>query len=216
MRVDYEAVIFDCDGVLIDSEPIYNRVLAQQLTELGLPTTTEQSIQRFMGFSLRQCIRVIEEELGRPVPKTFIGEHKERSLSAFESELQLIPGIVEVLNALVHCPIAIASSSGHEELRVSLTATGIYERFRGRIYSAEDVVRGKPHPDLYLHAARQLGVEAASCVVIEDSIAGVRAGLAAGCTVYGYAALVDASALSDAGARVFSQMSELGTVLGLR
>ena len=215
MKVDYEAVIFDCDGVLIDSEPIYNRVLAQQLTELGLPTTIEQSIQRFMGFSLRECIQIIEEELGRPVPKTFMDEHKQRSLAAFESELELIPGIVEVLDALAHRPIAIASSSGHEELRVSLTVTGIYERFRGRIYSAEDVKRGKPHPDLYLHAARQLEVEAASCAVIEDSVAGVTAGVAAGCTVYGYAALVDASALNDAGARVFSQMSELGTVLGL-
>lgn len=208
----FDAVIFDCDGVLINSEPIYNRVFAELLTVNGVHTTTEECINRYMGFPLSHCIKSIEKEYGVSLPSTLVADWQAKSFKAFEIELVCIPGVDSIIDSL-HCPKAVASSSGHKELRFTLGLVDLYQRFNGHIYSVEDVERGKPHPDVYLHAAEQLNVERERCAVIEDSVNGAKAGVAAGMTVFGYAGLADAESLSQTGAHVFEKMNDLYSLL---
>jgi len=208
----YDAVIFDCDGVLIDSEPIYNRVFAELLTENGIATTTEECIARYMGMDLTHCIKLIEKEFNTTLSPTLLSDYQTRSFKAFETELASIPDVDSIIDSL-DCPIAVASSSGHEELRFTLGLVDLYQHFNGCVYSVEDVDRGKPYPDVYLHAAEQIGVEPGRCAVIEDSVNGANAGIAAGMTVFGFAGLTDAESLSNTGAQVFEQMNELHSLL---
>ena len=181
-----EGVIFDCDGVLVDSEPTSNRVLAEVLTEIGLPTTTEQSMATYMGKSWVTNLELIEERLGGPVPEGFT----ERSRAARDAALRdvhPVEGILDVLDA-IDLPACVASSGDHGKMAVTLGATGLLERFEGRIFSAVDLDhgRGKPAPDLFLHAAERMGFDPAATAVVEDSPAGVEAGVAAGMQVFGY------------------------------
>jgi len=214
-------VIFDCDGVLVDSEPISNRLLAEALTAIGLPTTTEESIQSYMGRSWATNLAAIEARLGRPVPEGLRGQVNEDMLAAFERELRPVPGIAAALDR-IELPRCVASSSDPAHIRFVLEHTGLIERFtkpaspagtgtEDRLFSATAVLHGKPAPDLFLHAAAQMGWAPADCAVVEDSPAGVQAGLAAGMTVFGYAGLTDPALLP--GARVFTSMDELPGLL---
>ncbi len=208
----YELVIFDCDGVLVDSEPIANRLFAEMLTGEGLALTTSEAMRRYMGRSFASCREMIESELGRALPAGFFAELCERTLRAFRHELRRVEGVGDVLDQ-ISTPICVASSSTHERLRLSLEVTDLLSRFEGRIFSAYDVPRGKPAPDLFLHAARRMGAAPERCAVVEDSAPGVEAGMSAGMRVYGYAWHGDARALRAAGARVFHRMPELSTLL---
>jgi HAD superfamily hydrolase (TIGR01509 family) len=203
-------VIFDCDGVLVDSEPISNRILAEHLTDIGLPTTTEDSIRDYMGRSWATCAELIERRLGRPLPGGFAEGYHEQLYAALRRELRPVAGIEAALDAIA-APTCVASSGAHEKIRTSLGTTGLLERFEGRIFSATDVEHGKPAPDLFLHAASAMGHEPADCVVVEDAPAGVAAGRAAGMRVLGYAALTPPAGLD--GATVFSSMDELPALL---
>jgi HAD superfamily hydrolase (TIGR01509 family) len=203
-------VIFDCDGVLVDSEPISNRILAEHLTAIGLPTTTEESIRDYMGRSWAACAALIEERLGRPLPDGFADAYHGELYAALRRELRPVAGIEAALDA-IDAPTCVASSGAHEKIRTSLGATGLLERFEGRIFSATDVEHGKPAPDLFLHAAAALGHEPADCVVVEDAPAGVAAGRAAGMIVLGYAALTPPAGLD--GATVFGSMAELPALI---
>jgi HAD superfamily hydrolase (TIGR01509 family) len=205
-------VIFDCDGVLVDSEPISNRVLAECLTAEGLPTTTEQSIERYMGRSWAACVALIEKALGRPLPGDFADTYHARLYAAFERELEPVPGIEDALDR-IELPMCVASSGSHERIRTVLSLTGLLERFDDRIFSATDVPHGKPAPDLFLHAARASGFDVERCAVVEDSPAGVAAGRAAAMAVFGYADLTPPAVLRSAGARVFRDMGELPDLL---
>jgi HAD superfamily hydrolase (TIGR01509 family) len=206
-------VIFDCDGVLVDSEPLSNRILAEELTAIGLPTTTEDSVRDFMGRSWASGVKVIEERLGRPLPPDFAAGYHARLFEAFERELEAVAGVIEVLDRL-HLPYCVASSGDHVRIRHALKSAGMLERFEGKIFSAQDVEHGKPAPDLFLHAAQAMGFDPARCAVVEDSPAGAQAGRAAGMTVLGYAAFTGADELVDAGADVtFSDMRELPQLL---
>jgi HAD superfamily hydrolase (TIGR01509 family) len=202
----YDLVIFDCDGVLVDSEPLSNRILAERLTAIGLPTTLEDSIRDYMGRSWKYDLDLIESRLGRPVPDGWAEAFHAEVFEAFERELEPVPGIAAALDA-IELPWCVASSSAHARIRAALRATGLLERFEGRIFSATDVEHGKPAPDLFLHAAATMGAAPERCVVVEDAPAGVQAGLAAGMTVLGYAGLTRAELL--AGAHVFTSMAEL-------
>ena len=188
-------MIFDCDGVLVDSEPISNRVLAECLTAIGLPTTTEQSIERYMGRSWAACVALSEKALGRPLPEGFADDYHARLYTAFEAELEPIPGIEDALDR-IGLPTCVASSGSHERIRRVLSLTGLLERFDDRIFSATDVVHGKPAPDLFLFAARSSGFDVAGCAVVEDSPAGVLAGRAAEMAVFGYADLTPSDVLA--------------------
>ena len=203
-------VILDCDGVLVDSEPISNRILAERLTAIGLPTTTEESIREYMGRSWATCAALIEQRLGRPLPDGFADGYHEELYAALRRELRPVPGIVPALDA-ISAPTCVASSGAHEKIRTSLDTTGLLARFEGRIFSATEVEHGKPAPDLFLHAAAAMGHAPADCVVVEDAPAGVAAGRAAGMTVLGYSALTPPAELE--GATVFRSMEELPALL---
>jgi HAD superfamily hydrolase (TIGR01509 family) len=202
-------VIFDCDGVLVDSEPVANRTLGQMLRELGLDLTQEQIFQNFVGYSLPHCMRVIERMLSRPPPENFLRDLQARTFAAFETELRAMPGIEEALDRL-GLPFCVASSGDHEKMNTTLGITGLLPRFAGRIFSVTQVARGKPAPDVYVFAARQLGAKPSACVVVEDTPPGVQAGVAAGMTVFGFCAHTPAEKLSAAGAhRTFDDLRAL-------
>jgi len=203
-------VIFDCDGVLVDSEPISNRVLAEALTGIGLPMTAEESTATFMGRSWASLVEIVEGRLGRAVPADLRARYLDRIFAAFERELQPVPGIAAALDRIA-LPWCVASSSSHEKMRFTLGHTGLLERFEGRLFSATEVTQGKPAPDLFLHAAARMGWAPEQCAVVEDSAPGVQAALAAGMTALAYAGRTDPALL--AGARVFTRMAELPALL---
>jgi HAD superfamily hydrolase (TIGR01509 family) len=208
------AVIFDCDGVLVDSEPVSNALLAEILTEIGLPTTLERSVRDFMGRSWAHAETVIAERLGAPPPPELELRYRERLFAAYAAGVPAIVGIADALDAIT-LPRCIASSGDHERIRMGLRAAGLLDRFsEHEIFSAYDVDHGKPAPDLFLHAAAQMGFEPAATAVVEDSVAGVQAGVGAGMVVLGYAATTPAEELRDAGATTFADMAELPRLLG--
>jgi HAD superfamily hydrolase (TIGR01509 family) len=180
-----ELVIFDCDGVLVDSERLAVRVEARLISELGWPLTEQEVLQRFVGRSDEYMLGEIERALGRPVPE-WEPLYREHLHAAFQAELIAVDGIHDALKALT-CATCVASSGTHEKMRLTLGLTGLLDHFRGRIYSVSEVQRGKPAPDLLLHAAERSGVPPERCVVVEDSRSGVEAARAAGMRSLGYA-----------------------------
>ncbi|AIR99777.1 HAD family hydrolase [Streptomyces glaucescens] len=212
----YDLIIFDNDGVLVDSEPISNRHLAAYLTELGHPTTYEDSIRDYMGSAMHRIHELILERTGQRLPEDFDDVFHARVFAAFEQELKAVAGAAEVLEKLAAdgVPYCVASSGSHERIRVGHRAAGLDEWFDdGRIFSSQDVGRGKPAPDLFLYAAERMGVAPERCAVVEDSPLGVQAAVAAGMDVYGYTAMTPAGKLAGATA-LFSDMGELLGRLG--
>ncbi len=237
MRID--AVIFDCDGVLVDSEPITNGVLTAMLNELGLAFTVEQTMRTFMGRALREELSIIESLAGRTLPPDWYAGFARRRDEVLAREVKAVSYIEHVIDALVAAglPHAVASGADRSKMRVTLGATGLLERFEtpgarivaaappgsaahvaaqsgivpgSRLFGADMVERAKPAPDVYLLAARALGVDAARCAVVEDTPTGTAAGVAAGSIVLGYCAHTDARALLAAGAHaVFDDMRRL-------
>jgi HAD superfamily hydrolase (TIGR01509 family) len=203
------AVVFDCDGVLVDSEPISNRVLAVLLTEAGMPISPEGAVEAFMGRSWKNVLAWADERGG--LPEGFRRRYLDAMFAAFEAELRPVPGIAAALDAIA-LPNCVASSASLEKMRFTLGHTGLWERFEGRIFSATEVEHGKPAPDLFLHAAASMGWDPAGCAVVEDAPAGVEAGRRAGMTVFGYAGRTPAEQLGGAH-RVFGDMAELPGLL---
>jgi HAD superfamily hydrolase (TIGR01509 family) len=211
----YDLVIFDNDGVLVDSEPISNRLLAAYLTELGHPTSYDDSIRDYMGSAMHRIHDLVRERTGQRLPADFDDVFHGRVFAAFERELEPVVGAVDVLEKLAAdgVPYCVASSGSHERIRVGHRKTGLDRWFEdGRIFSSQDVGRGKPAPDLFLYAAERMGVAPERCVVVEDSPLGVRAAVAAGMDVYGFTAMTPAARLAGA-TRLFSDMGELPQML---
>lgn len=214
MRPDL--VVWDCDGVLVDTERLVTRLESEWITDLGWAVTPEDVVERFMGRSEAHMAAEIERELGKAVPEGWQNALREASHELFRAELTAVEGVVDTLDALDRAgvPMCVASSSGHDRLRLVLGLTDTFERFEGRIFSAEEVANGKPAPDLFLHAAAQSGADPARCVVVEDSEAGVQGAVEAGMRVLGYAGgLTSRERLSGAGAEVFDRMDELPTLI---
>ncbi|HEX6076659.1 MAG TPA: HAD family phosphatase [Micromonosporaceae bacterium] len=197
-----DAVVFDCDGVLVDSERLSNLIFAQVLTEEGLPTTYQDSVRRYLGRNTAECVAEVRRILGRPLRTDVVGEYERRCAEAFRSGLDPVPGVVDLLDALVSAevPCCVASSGTPEEIALRLELTKLGGYFGDRLFSAVMVPRGKPAPDLFRFAADRLGVDPACCVLIEDSPAGVRGGKTAGMAVVGLASLVPPQWLTEAGA----------------
>ncbi len=211
----YDLVIFDNDGVLVDSEPISNRLLAGYLTELGHPTSYEDSIRDYMGSAMHRIHDLVRERTGRRLPGDFDDVFHGLVFAAFERELEPVAGAVGVLEKLTAdgVPYCVASSGSHERIRVGHRKTGLDRWFEeGRIFSSQDVGRGKPAPDLFLYVAERMGVAPQRCVVIEDSPLGVRAAVSAGMDVYGFTAMTPAERLAGA-TQLFSDMGELADLL---
>ena len=207
-----ELVIFDCDGVLVDSEEIANQVLAKHLTILGVPISTQESVERFCGRSLSNCIDLVEMQLGARVPDDFVERLQKETYQRFRHELCAVPGIKTLLEQLT-VKSCVASSGGHDKMTLTLKLTGLYGFFPDRLFSASEVARGKPFPDLFLYASEKMRVPPQNCVVIEDSPVGVQAARAAGMRVFGYAGRTRALVLEEAGAETFTAMSELQKLL---
>ena len=208
-----ELVIFDCDGVLIDSERIAVRTDVKVIAKLGWALTEAECIERFVGLSDKTIKAAIEAHLGRPLSDDWDAEFQPLYRDAFAAELTPVPGVVDALDRIT-LPTCVASSSSHDKLRFTLGLTGLYERFAGRIFSAYDVARGKPAPDLFLHAASRMGVPPAACAVVEDSRYGVEAARAAGMRAFGFAGgLTPAAWLEGPGTMVFRDMRELPALL---
>ena len=213
-------IIFDCDGVLVDSEPISNRVLAEMLAEQGLPMSLAEARARFQGLLLSQVHGRAERMLGHPLPPGWLDEYVERRAAAFAAELRPVPGAAELVRDAAGAGLAVcvASQGSLRKTARSLALTGLQELFaRGARFSAEQVPNGKPHPDLFLLAAERMGFAPADCAVVEDTPSGVTAARAAGMSVYGLAADSDPDALREAGAIVVGSLEELrAPLLGIR
>jgi len=208
-------IIFDCDGVLVDSESLANRVLTQALNEVGLAWSFDEVCRRLIGLSMKRCVELIEVELGQPLPADFLEQlQRETFRSFYDAPLQSIAGVSELIETLT-VDFCVASSGEPEKMRTTLGITKLLSHFEGKMFSAVQVARGKPAPDLFLFAAERCGVPASECVVIEDSEPGVLAAVAAGMPVWGYAARGQAEQLRRAGARPFGSMADLPQLLRL-
>jgi HAD superfamily hydrolase (TIGR01509 family) len=208
-----ELVIFDCDGVLIDSERLAIKVDVVALRELGWRMSEAEAIARFVGRSDRENREAIEAHLGRKLPDGWGEAIEQQYRKAFAAELTAVDGMLEALDRIA-LPTCVASSGTHEHLRYTLGLTGLYERFAGRIFSADDVAAAKPAPDLFLHAASELGADPTGCVVVEDSRPGVEAARAAGMRTLAFAGgVTPAERLEGPNTVVFEDMRELPGLL---
>jgi HAD superfamily hydrolase (TIGR01509 family) len=211
--VPVELVIFDCDGVLIESERLAVELDIQMLAEIGWQLSREEVIEIFMGRSYEHMMGRIAEFLGHPVPPEWIQRWDDAYRDLLAAELEPVEGVADALDELHARGYAtcVASSSGHESLQRNLTTAQLYERLKGRIYSATEVPNGKPAPDLFLHAAATMGFAPDRCVVVEDSRYGVQAARAAGMPVLAFAAgaMTPLEALEGPGTTVFYDMREL-------
>jgi HAD superfamily hydrolase (TIGR01509 family) len=212
----FDLIIFDCDGVLVDSERLSLRVDALFLDRLGWPMAESEIIERFVGRSDADMRADIEEHLGRPIPADVDREFDRLYREMFEAELRPVDGIAEALDAIAGfgTRICVASSGGHDKIRRSLELTGLSPYFGDRIFSSADVARGKPAPDLFLHAAEQMGAAPARSAVVEDSAFGVDAAIASGMQAFAYAGgVTPADRLTRPGVIVFEDMRHLPGLL---
>lgn len=209
-----EALLFDCDGVIADSEGIIAAVLAEEITALGWPMTVEEEKRTFQGMTGAMLNELLVSRLG-PLPEGWRARVDARISAAMEAELQPVPGIVEAIRLLhrTGLPMAVASNSGRNGLRFKIGRLGLDKFFGGRLFSHQDVAAPKPAPDLYLAAAAACGVAPSKCVVVEDTAMGARAGVAAGCRVLGYVRY-EAPGIAETGAELFSDMAELPALIG--
>jgi HAD superfamily hydrolase (TIGR01509 family) len=214
-----DLVIFDCDGVLVDSESIGCRIDATLLTEVGYPITAAQVIARFSGISFANMIAAIEADMSRPLPADFVARSEALVWAAYEAELAALPGVADAVRALAR-PVCVASSSEPESLRRKLAMTGLLALFDPHLFSGAQVKRGKPAPDLFHFAADTMGVGPDRCLVVEDSVAGVTAARAAGMRVLGFTGAGhcppdQAARLAAAGAvTVFDNLRDLPDLVG--
>jgi HAD superfamily hydrolase (TIGR01509 family) len=210
---DFELVIFDCDGVLVDSEVLTNTVLRDMLVELGATVTLDDMFERFVGHTWERCLELAGELLGGAPPEDFAARYRVRCGHVLREQLQPVRGIKLALSRIT-LPTCVASSGDHDKMRTTLGLTGLLDQFEGRLFSVTQVARGKPAPDVFLFAASQMGVPPDRVAVVEDTPVGVTAGLAAGMKVFGYAGRTPRQRLMSAGANaIFDDMSILPTLL---
>lgn len=213
MRSAPDLLILDCDGVVVDSEPITTRVLTDMLNELGVTIDADAVGRQFTGLSFARLLEQVGRLIASPLPADFVVDYGDRTFAAMERELRPVEGIELALDQL-SLACCIASNGPHAKMRKTLGITALLQRFTGRMFSADDVVHGKPAPDLFLFAARHFAVEPRRCVVVEDSATGIAAARAAGMRALGFAAHTPADVLRAAGAHVvFGRMSELPGLL---
>ena len=223
MRLDNPAkyspdlVIFDCDGVLVDSERLANQVFAQiLLEECGLQFSLQEMFDHFVGRSMDQCWQLVTEMLGKDAPLTLKQRYHHETIAALAESVQPVKGIESVLKKLdrLEIPYCVASSGSYEKMQTTLGKTGLINYFHERLFSTSEVKNGKPHPDIFIFAAEKMRLQPEHCLVVEDSPAGIMAAKAAGMTVFGYAELMNPQKLLQAGAdSVFDDMSQLSRYL---
>jgi HAD superfamily hydrolase (TIGR01509 family) len=210
--VSTDLIIFDCDGVLVDSEPIINRVFVQMLAECGHLLDYDLTGREFSGATMADRLATTRQRLHWTPPPDFKAHFDRRLLDALERELRPVPGVLPVLDSL-ECRWCVASNGSHDDMRTRLGLAGLLERFNPRLFSASEVTHAKPAPDLFLYAAAVMDAAPDQCAVVEDSVRGVQAGVSAGMTVLGFARLTSPDILREAGAIVFEDMRLLPDLL---
>jgi HAD superfamily hydrolase (TIGR01509 family) len=208
----FDLVIFDCDGVLVESEALACQIYVQMFAEYGYPLNYEETLHKFYGVTLINRLKVSAQELGWTAPDEYIPIFNQRLLDLSERELLVIPHVHELIESL-NVPICVASNGTRDEIVFRLKVARLTERFGAAIFSGMEVPHPKPAPDVYLAAAQSFNIHPSRCVVIEDSILGVTAGVRAGMTVYGHATFNSAESLRAAGAIPFANMLELRAML---
>lgn len=205
-------VIFDCDGVLVNTEPLANRVFNGLLREYGVGLDEQSATKNFSGITIPDRIATIAGEFGWQPPSNFVDLFNERMIELSEEGFQAIPGIKELVESL-SIPVCVASNGSVDEIERRLIFSKLKPHFENAVFSGLDMAHPKPAPDVYLAAARAFNVSPAQCLVIEDSLPGITAGVRAGMRVYGYAAYAPSEQLHEAGAIPFSSMQELRKIL---
>lgn len=212
---NFALVIFDCDGVLVESEPLVNRLYCEALAEYGHALDYDECLAEFTGAAMKTRLDAFRERLGWIPPEDFAPRFRQRLHEAMERNLHAVPGIYEVLSNL-QVPCCVASNGTPTEIAFRLKLCGLDHFFGGKIFSGTTVARPKPYPDVYLAAAADFDVDPGRCAVVEDSLPGVRAAISAGMTVFGYANAANAAELAELGAVTFSAMHELPALLAGR
>ncbi|WP_194766151.1 HAD family hydrolase [Tamlana sp. I1] len=204
----YKCVIFDCDGVLIDSETIAIGVLVAMANKLGANMPVEQSVIDLKGKSLNSCMALISDLIGKPLPDTFEADYRTNTFKAFRAEIQPIKGVREVIEAL-NIPFCVASSGPENKIRLNLEVTGLLPFFENRIFSCYALQKWKPDPAVFLWAVETMGFTPEECLVIEDSLSGVQAAKAGGFDVFAYTEYGTTHEIETLATKTFSKMSDL-------
>ena len=213
MAKRFDLIIFDCDGVVVDSERIVHEVFNEFLRKLGVDLPPAQVHEQFLGLTLADCMRIVADLTRRPVPAGALDEYRSRRDQVLRERVQPVEGIREVLEHL-EVPYCIASSGDHAKMCATLGATNLLPLFAGKLFSATEVERGKPAPDVFLYAAARMRAVPARTAVVEDSVNGIAAARAAGMTAFGFAGLTPVERLAEAGAEVtFTHMRDLPALL---
>lgn len=204
----YKCVIFDCDGVLVDSEKISNHVLIEMFASQGVKLDFNYATEHFSGTSLKEIFSFLEEQTRKELPEGFMEDYRKRTFELFKTNLKPINGVEDVLKKL-KIPICVASSGPMKKILLNLATTGLVHYFNDNIFSSYEIKKWKPDPGIFIYAADNMGFKIQDCAVIEDSIAGVKAGIAGGFDVYAYSKPKNKNQLEKEGAKVFEEMGEL-------
>lgn len=208
----YNCIIFDCDGVLVDSEAISARIFQDMISELGSEVDYETVLEQITGTSMKENLRFISEIINGELPVDFETDFRKRSYEAFKTGIKPVNGITDLLKN-IKVPVGVASSGPIEKIRLNLTTTNLIHYFGDNIFSSYEIGSWKPEPEIYLHAAKKMGFKPVECAVIEDSLPGIQAAKAGGFDVFAYAHDKNKTAFGESGARVFFEMAELETLL---
>lgn len=211
-----KCIIFDCDGVLVDTEKIGNGILLSMAQEHGFEMELEDAYRHFNGRNLKDCFRHIEEAIDQKLPENFETEYREKSFEAFKTQVKPMEGIIDFIENIekLKIPYCVASSGPVDKIRLNLEVAGLLGRFENKIFSSYQIGSWKPEPGIFLHAAAVMGFEVKDCIVVEDSKAGVKAGVSGGFKVYGFANGFNNDDLKKEGAELFSSYEELSEKLG--
>ena len=209
-----KCIIFDCDGVLVDTEKIGNEILLSMAAEHGFEMKIEDAYRNFNGRKLKDCFRYIEETIDKELPETFETEFRQRSFDAFKTQVKPMEGVIEFIDKLT-IPYCVASSGPVEKICLNLEVAGLLGKFEDKLFSSYQIGSWKPEPGIFLHAAKEMGFDVKDCIVIEDSVAGVRAGMDGGFKVYGFANGYNDADLEKEGAKLFRSYEELAVILSL-
>ncbi len=208
----YKCIIFDCDGVLVDSEALSAKVFREMILEMGFEIDFDVVLKQITGTSMADNLNFFSEFTGKKLPPDFESNYRKRSFKIFKTDLKAIDGIHELIRSL-KVPLGVASSGPLNKIKLNLTTTGLIENFGDNIFSCYEIGAWKPDPEIYLHAAKKLGFAPKECAVIEDSLTGVKAAIAGGFDVYAFTGNEKSDLFEKLGARIFSKMSELKELL---
>jgi HAD superfamily hydrolase (TIGR01509 family) len=210
----YKCIIFDSDGVLVDSETLSAKVFQEMARELGFELDFEKAVEQFAGISMKENLQFIQENIQGLLPEDFEKEFRQRTYKVFKSDLKAVEGVQDLIKKL-HVPYCVASSGPVEKISLNLGLVNLLDHFENRIYSSYEIGNWKPEPGIFLHAAKEMGFAPEECVVIEDSASGIRAALSGGFMVYALANALKRGHFEQLGAVTFKNMKELERLLGL-